>query len=61
MLYAANPANRLIVAIPVLLVASFIFYVLSGLFNVLGGGDSISDSIIAGVADSNAADAFTKI
>ena len=48
-------------AIPVLLVASFISYVLSGIFYSLGGGDSVKDQIISGVADSNAADTFAKI
>jgi len=35
--YAKNPANRTIVAIPVFLVGSFIFYVLSTVFKALGG------------------------
>jgi len=49
------------VAIPLLLISSFIFYVISGVFYSLGGGDSVSDLIISGVADSNAADTFAKI
>ena len=59
--YAKNPANRIIVAIPLLVVASFIFYVLSSFFFALGGGDSQESSSMAGIADSNAADAFSKI
>lgn len=42
--YAKNPANRTIVAIPVLLVLSFVFYVLSSFFGALGGGDSQEDT-----------------
>ena len=60
--YAKNPANRTIVAIPVLLIGSFTFYILSGVFAYLGGSDdSIDSAVIAGVADSNAADSFSKI
>ena len=58
--YAQNPSNRTIVAIPVLLVGSFIFYVLSGVFSVVGG-ESVKDALSAGIADSNAADSFSKI
>ena len=60
--YAKNPANRTIVATPVLLIGSFAFYILSGVFAYLGGSDdSIDSAVIAGVADSNAADSFSKI
>ena len=38
--YAKEPKNRTIVAIPLLLVASFLFYVLSAFFYTLGGGDA---------------------
>ena len=43
--YAKNPNNRLIVAIPVLLVASFLFYVLTVFFQYLGGSDSSASGI----------------
>ncbi len=43
--YARDPKNRYIVAIPVLLILSFLFYVLAGFFSYLGGGGgSSSDS-----------------
>ena len=35
--YAKNPNNRAIVAIPVLLVLAFIFYVLASFFAYVGG------------------------
>ena len=58
LIYAKNPANRVIVAIPVLVVCSFIFYILSSLCYAIGGGDSVEETIMAGVADANAADSF---
>ncbi len=62
MAYAKNPANRTIVAIPVLLIGSFAFYILSGVFAYLGGSDdSIESAVIAGVSDSNLADSFSKV
>lgn len=62
--YAKDPKNRNVVAIPLLLVASFLFYILAAFFSTLGGGDastSVEEGMLAGVADSNAADSFQKI
>ena len=59
--YAKNPANRTIVAIPVLLIVSFIFYVLSGFFSYAAAATDKSSDIIAGVSDSIAADSFNII
>jgi len=63
--YARDPANRYIVAIPLLLVLSFIFYVLAGVFSALGGGSgsptSAESGIMTGVSDFSAADNFKKI
>ena len=59
--YAKEPKNAPIVAIPVLLVFSFIFYVLAGFFSYMGAGTTLSaaeQSLISGVTDSNAADTF---
>ncbi len=42
--YARDPKNGYIVAIPILLILSFLFYVLAGFFSYLGGSSSDSDS-----------------
>ena len=42
--YARDPKNGYIVAIPILLILSFLFYVLAGFFSYLGGASSDSDS-----------------
>ena len=42
--YAKDPKNRYIVAIPVLLILSFIFYVIAGFFSFLGSGGSNESS-----------------
>jgi zona occludens toxin (predicted ATPase) len=44
--YAKDPKNRYIVAVPVLLILSFIFYVIAGFFSYLGGGESSSETAI---------------
>ena len=59
MAMAKDPKKGPIVAIPVLLVLSFIFYVLSSAFFAMGGGGAATE--IVGVADSSVADAFSKI
>jgi len=61
--FARDPKNRMVVAVPLLLVASFGFYILAAFFSFAGGSDSssVQDSLIAGVADYNAADSFQKI
>ena len=43
--YAKNPNNRAIVAIPVLLVLAFIFYVLASFFSYVGGGGDTAGSV----------------
>ena len=43
--YARDPKNRYIVAIPILLVLSFLFYILAAFFSYLGGGDEANKSI----------------
>lgn len=59
--------NRMIVAIPLLLVLSFIFYILAGFFSYLGGGSggdgvkSFDSDAMTGIVDFNAADSFKKI
>ena len=64
--YSRDPKNRWIVAIPILLVLSFIFYVLAGFFSYLGGSGeegkkSFDSDAMTGVSDFNAADNFKKI
>ena len=58
MLYAQNPANRTIVAIPILLVVSFLFYFLSAFFSYLSASSAASDPMAGATADSNAAADF---
>ena len=36
--YARDPKNKYVVAIPILLVLAFCFYLLAGFFSYLGGG-----------------------
>ena len=57
MLFAANPANRSIVALIVLLVVSFIFYLLAAFFAYLDSSSpkSVEEAIVGGVTDSNVA------
>ena len=62
--YARDPKNRYIVAIPILLLASFLFYILSAFFSYASGSSeslTLEESIMQGVADYNAADTFQKI
>lgn len=44
--YARDPKNGYIVAVPILLILSFIFYVIAGFFSYLGGGASSSETAI---------------
>ena len=61
--FVKNPSNRKYVAVPVLLIVSLVFYILSLIFLELGGGDPepASESSLVGVSDINAADKFSKI
>ena len=38
--YARDPKNRFVVAIPILLVLAFLFYLLAGFFSYLGGSST---------------------
>jgi len=60
LVYARNPANRTIVAIPILLVVSFLFYFLSAFFAYMSGSTATAaTSSLEGVStDSNAAENF---
>ena len=53
--YARDPKNRYIVAIPILLVLAFLFYILAGFFSYLGGSSaaekSVEQSLMSGVSD----------
>ena len=45
LVYARNPANRTIVAIPILLIISFLMYFLSAFFSYLSGSSGATGSL----------------
>ena len=57
MIFMANPANKSIMYLIYLLVASFIFYILAAFFAYLDSSSpkSAEDAIVGGVTDSNVA------
>ena len=57
MIFMANPANKSIMYLIYLLVASFIFYILAAFFAYLDNSSpkSAEDAIVGGVTDSNVA------
>jgi len=52
------------VALLVLFIGSFVFFILSAVFSAVGGGNSsnvLERGNIAGLGESNSADAFSKV
>ena len=60
-----DPANRPLVALLVLFIGSFVFFILSAVFSAIGGGKDSTNVLergnIAGLGESSSADAFSKV